>query len=257
MRAKILLVDDNEDFLDSTKDVLETEGYQVVTADNGEDAVILAGSQYFNVVLMDIKMPGINGVESFLKMKAQNPDVQVILVTAYSLDELISRAQAEGVLAILPKPLDISKLLKTIAVVLEKSSGGCILVADDDPAFCNSLSDVLQTAGYKVSATCDCVQVKRIVAAERIDVLLLDMKFPPYNGLEIYRQIKRIQPEIITIIVTGYAGEMDTQINQALDENAYTFLTKPLEMEKLFAIIRDVLQAKECGEIQKPGARKP
>ena len=257
MRAKILLVDDNEDFLDSIKDVLETEGYQVITAANGEDAVVLAGSQHFDIVLMDIKMPGINGVESFLKMKAQNPDVQVILVTAYSLDDLISQAKDEGVLAILSKPLDMPILLKTIAVVLDKSSGGCILVADDDPDFCGSLSDVLQAAGYKVSATCDGDQVKRIAAAECIDILLLDMKFPPFNGLEIYRQIKRIKPEIITIIVTGYAEEMDTQIHQALDENVYTFLTKPLEMEKLFAIIREVLHAKKCGKIQKPEARKP
>ena len=132
-----------------------------------------------------------------------------------------------------------------------------ILVADDDPAFCGSLSDLLQTAGYKVSATCDGDQVRRIVAEERIDILLLDMNFPPHNGLEIYRQVKRIQPEIITIIVTGYAEEMDTQIHQALDENVYTFLTKPLEMEKMFAIIREVLHAKEFGEIQKPEAWKP
>lgn len=257
MKAKILLVDDNEDFLDSTKDVLEIEGYQVVTATNGEDAVALTGSQRFNIVLMDVKMPGITGVESFIKMKAQNPDVQVILVTAYTLDDLISQAQAEGILAILPKPLDMPKLLKTITAVLEKNSGGCILLADDDPAFCSSLSDVLQLAGYKVTATCDGDQVMRIAASERIDILLLDMKFPPHNGLAIYRQIKRIQPEIITIIVTGFAEEMNMQINQALDENVYTFLTKPLKMEKLFTIIREVLHSKECGEIKKPGAMKP
>ena len=257
MRARILLVDDNEDFLDSTKDVLEAEGYQVVTATNGEDAVALAASQRFSIVLMDVKMPGINGVESFIKMKAQNSDVKVILISAYTLDDLISQAQAEGVLAILPKPLDMPKLLQTITTVLEKNSGGCILLADDDPAFCSSLSDVLQSAGYKVTATCDGDQVIRIAASERIDILLLDMKFPPHNGLAIYRQIKRIQPDIITIIVTGFAEEMDMQINQALDENVYTFLTKPLEMEKLFAIIRDVLQSKACGEIKKPSLRKP
>jgi two-component system, NtrC family, response regulator HydG len=257
MRTNILLVDDNEDFLDSTKDVLEVEGYRVVTASNGEDAIALAGSQHFNLILMDIKMPGINGVESFLKMKAQNPDVRVILVTAYSLDDLISRAQAEGVLAILPKPLDMPKLLKTIATVLQNNKGGCILLADDDPDFCGSLSDVLEEAGYKVTTTCDSNQVPRIAASKRIDILLLDMQFPPHNGLEIYRQIKRIQPEIITIIVTGHAAEMDTQINQALDESVYTFLTKPLEMKKLFKIIQEVLYSKECGEIRKPVKRKP
>jgi DNA-binding NtrC family response regulator len=256
MKGKILLVDDNDEFLDSTKDVLETEGYQVITAVNGEDAVALAASQRFNIVLMDIKMPGLNGVESFLKMKAQNPDVKVILLTAYFMEDLILKAQAEGVLAILSKPLDMQKLLDAVATAVEKGSS-CILVADDDPAFCGSLSDALQTAGYKVKAACDGDRVKHIAEAENFDILLLDMKFPPHNGLVTYRQIKRVQPDLITIIVTGYAEEMEDLIRQALDENVYTFLAKPLEMETLLAVIREGLNAKKYGEFQKPGIRKP
>jgi CheY-like chemotaxis protein len=96
MRGKILLVDDNDEFLDSTRDVLETEGYQVITAANGEDAVALAASQPFNIVLMDIKMPGLNGVDSFLKMKAQNPDVQVILLTAYFMEMITEIPRTPG-----------------------------------------------------------------------------------------------------------------------------------------------------------------
>jgi two-component system response regulator HydG len=254
MRGKILLVDDNDEFLDSTRDVLETEGYQVITAANGEDAVALAASQPFNIVLMDIKMPGLNGVDSFLKMKAQNPDVQVILLTAYFMEDLILKAQAEGVLAILSKPLDMPKLLDAVAATVEKGNS-YILVADDDPVFCNSLSDALQAAGYKVKAACDGDRVKHIVAAESIDILLLDMKFPPHNGLETYRQMKRVQPDVITIIVTGYAEEMEDLIDRALDENVYTFLAKPVEMEKLLAVIREGLDAKKYGEFQKPGMR--
>ena len=252
MRGKILLVDDNDEFLDSTKDVLETEGYQVTTAVNGEDAVALAASQPFNIVLMDIKMPGLNGVDSFLKMKAQNPDVQVILLTAYFMEDLILKAQAEGVLAILSKPLDMTKLLDAVAASVEKGSS-CILVADDDPVFCNSLSDALQAAGFKVKAACDGDRVRHIAAAESIDILLLDMKFPPHNGLETYRQIKKVQPDVITIIVTGYAEEMEDLISRALDENVYTFLAKPVEIEKLLAAIRQGLNDKKYGEFQKPG----
>ena len=104
MKMRILLVDDNEDFLDSTRDILVDEGYDVITATNGEDAVSLAKSHDFNLVLMDIKMPGLNGVESFLKMKENNPDVRVILFTAYSLEELVVRAKDEGACSVLTKP---------------------------------------------------------------------------------------------------------------------------------------------------------
>ncbi len=57
MKERILLVDDNEAFLDSTKDILEDQGYEVVTAESGEEAVRVFGAHTFDVILMDIKMP--------------------------------------------------------------------------------------------------------------------------------------------------------------------------------------------------------
>jgi CheY-like chemotaxis protein len=61
LKGTILLVDDNGEFLDSTKDVLEDEGYEVFTATNGEDAIRMVGERPFEVILMDIKMPGLKG----------------------------------------------------------------------------------------------------------------------------------------------------------------------------------------------------
>ena len=135
---KILLVDDEKKFVMMLAKRLVLRGIEVDYAFTGDEALAKAKNNLYDVAVLDVKMPGINGVESFVKMKAHNPDVQVILVTAYTLDDLISQAQAEGILAILPKPLDMHKLLKTITAVLEKNSGGCILLADDDPAFCSS-----------------------------------------------------------------------------------------------------------------------
>ncbi|MEA1866691.1 MAG: response regulator [Thermodesulfobacteriota bacterium] len=114
MNGRILLVDDNEEFLDSTRDVLENEGYEVVTATSGEEGIELAGAQTFDVVFMDIKMPGMNGVESFIEIKRRNPNVKVIMVTAYSVEDLIRQALEEGVFAILSKPVDMDRLFRMI-----------------------------------------------------------------------------------------------------------------------------------------------
>ncbi len=73
METRILLVDDNEEFLDSTRDVLEDDGYLVATATNGELALALMETGSYDVILMDIKMPGMNGVETFIKMKKKTP----------------------------------------------------------------------------------------------------------------------------------------------------------------------------------------
>ena len=69
MNKRVLLVDDNELFLDSARDVLEGEGYEVVTADSGEAALALVRAGHFPVVVMDIKMAGLNGVATFIEMK--------------------------------------------------------------------------------------------------------------------------------------------------------------------------------------------
>ena len=252
MKLRILLVDDNEDFLDSTRDILVDEGYDVVTATNGEDAVSLARSHEFNLVLMDIKMPGLNGVESFLKMKENNPDIRVILFTAYSLEELVLRAKDEGACSVLTKPLDMSQLLETIATVHAKGKGGCILLADDNRAFCDNLSDSLQAEGYSVVAACDGEEAKSKAKETTFDILLLDMKLPPQNGLEVYKHIKRMQPDLITIILTGYSKEMSDMIEQTLNENAYTFLTKPIQIPELLDLLKQVIDAREKGNLQKP-----
>ena len=139
MNERILLVDDNEDFLDSTKDVLELEGFDVYTASSGEEAVMYTGTQSFDIILMDIKMPGMNGVESFIEIKKQNPGVKVIMVTAYSVKGLMQQALREGAIAVLQKPVELDRLFKSISDAINNGKGGLILVADDDKELCLSL----------------------------------------------------------------------------------------------------------------------
>jgi CheY-like chemotaxis protein len=114
MNRRILLVDDNEAFLDSTLDVLEDMGYEVTTANSGEDAVKKLDASSFHAVLMDVKMPGMSGVESFLEMREKDPGVNVILCTAYPLEGLMEKALRQGVKDVLTKPLKMTKLLATL-----------------------------------------------------------------------------------------------------------------------------------------------
>jgi DNA-binding NtrC family response regulator len=234
-------VDDNAEFLDSTKDVLEDAGYMVMTAANGEEALSLAREQTFKAILMDIKMPGLNGVETFLKMKEQNPKVRVILFTAYSVNELIQRAFKEGVYDVLFKPLDMPRLLKLIKEIRERWKGkGCILIVDDDRSLCDNLHDTLDHAGYKVTTSFDGAQAVKKAKTNTFDILLLDMKMPGINGLEVYRKIKKSQPHLVTIIITGYAEEFSDLITQTINESAYVCVKKPIEIDKLLSLLEEV-----------------
>jgi CheY-like chemotaxis protein len=111
---RLLIVDDNETFLDSAGDVLEAEGFSVAAAAGGEEAIRRAREENFCVIVMDIKMGGLNGVETFIEMKKFRPDIKVIICTAHMVEDLIRQAEAEGVTAVLKKPFKTEVLLETI-----------------------------------------------------------------------------------------------------------------------------------------------
>jgi DNA-binding NtrC family response regulator len=237
MKRKIMLVDDNRDFLDSTKDLLEAKGYEVVTADNGETAIELIKESNFDVVLMDVKMPGMNGVESFIEMKKIRPGVAVIMITAYSVDSLIQKALKEGACAVMKKPLDINALFTTIDNLRKRGDGGLILIADDDRELCKNLESILTNEGYNVIAAYDGEEAVKKSMIYPVDILLIDMKLPILNGLEVFHKIRDMKPKTIAIIITAYAQEMHSLIQEMLDEKDCVCLEKPLDIRKLLNVL--------------------
>jgi DNA-binding NtrC family response regulator len=114
VKRRILLVDDNELFLDSARDVLESEGYTVITAESGEQALARVRAEYFPVVIMDIKMAGLSGVATFIEMKKYRPGIRVIMCTAHLMEDLIHSAEEEGAFAVLKKPFSTEVLLEAM-----------------------------------------------------------------------------------------------------------------------------------------------
>jgi len=113
-KRSILIVDDDVGICQTLADILEAKGYQVATAINGFQAIEKAQEDAFDVALMDIKMPGMNGVETFRKMKKSELKTKVIMITAYAMEELIREAYLEGVVEVMHKPLEVDSLIKSI-----------------------------------------------------------------------------------------------------------------------------------------------
>jgi DNA-binding NtrC family response regulator len=182
----------------------------------------------------------LNGVESFIEMKKNNPDINVILASAYSLEELIRKAVDEGARAVMSKPLNFGDLFDTLRDIISKKEGGIVLIADDDKALSENLEEILVKEGYQVVIAHDGEDVLRKIDNVAFDIALIDMKFPFLNGLEVYRRIKLTQPSIVAILISGYAVEMGALIEQALSEDARTFLTKPINIEKLLNTLKEI-----------------
>ncbi len=122
--TRLLIVDDNPSMTKTTADILALKGYAVQTAHSGSEALDLLRRDKVHILLTDVIMPDMNGVELFVRARRLVPSLIAFLMTAYSADDIIQRGQAEGVKAVLTKPLDLNLLLALIqgveAAYLEK-----------------------------------------------------------------------------------------------------------------------------------------
>ncbi|MEE9591247.1 MAG: response regulator [Thermodesulfobacteriota bacterium] len=110
-KCSILIVDDDSGMTDTLTDVFDEMGYTVAVAEDGFAAIDKIKRELYDVALMDIKMPRMNGVETFKEIKKINPSMKVIMMTAYAMEELIKEALREGALDVIHKPLDIDKVV--------------------------------------------------------------------------------------------------------------------------------------------------
>ncbi len=116
MAITVLVVDDEEDILYAIADALEKEGMVAHKALNGRQAleILKMRAKNIDVLITDIRMPDINGVELLLMAKDINPDIKVIVITAYGSEDLKREVFSKGAIAYLEKPFDISDLIKKV-----------------------------------------------------------------------------------------------------------------------------------------------
>ena len=138
----ILVVDDNGDLLETFAMILKRRGFIVDTAANGAAAVEKFKEHSFDVTLMDIVMPEMNGVEAFRKIKEIQPGAPIILMTAYSDEDLMQTARSEGARRIINKPIRIDQLIELINAAAATQT---ILIIDDDADICETLTTIMMT----------------------------------------------------------------------------------------------------------------
>jgi DNA-binding NtrC family response regulator len=114
MKRTILIVDDEENMLLLLKKVLGKEGYQIICAASAEQGLEKIGQEAINLAIIDQRMPVINGLDLLQRLKAMNPDLPVIVVTAFPSWEKEQKARAMGCVDYLQKPLNLKRLKEII-----------------------------------------------------------------------------------------------------------------------------------------------
>jgi len=123
-KYRILVVDDEENIRHGLSAILTGWNYEVLVAENGEDALNVFNKAACDLVITDKMMPGMNGIELLMKVKEVSPDVGVIVITAFGEVDLCLEAMNHGALAYLNKPLDLTELKKHISSHFSQKSKG-------------------------------------------------------------------------------------------------------------------------------------
>lgn len=113
-QLSILVVDDDTANADSLAELFEMENHRVIVAYDGQQAIEAFSLNKVDVGFFDVMMPHKNGVDSFMEIKASHPDARIYFMTGYSADDLLAKAVQGGAMGVFSKPVDLSRLLKTV-----------------------------------------------------------------------------------------------------------------------------------------------
>jgi len=238
---RVFVIDDNQDFAESLTLVLEGRGYEVEVAHTGEEAIRKFRDNDFDIAFMDVKLPGKNGVESFMEIRKFKPDARVVMMTGYSVEQLLDEALENGAWGVLHKPLDMKKFLSMI----EKIQPYGILITDDDPDFVMSIKELLTSKGYSVFVATNGRKAVERILSNGIDVLILDLRMPVLNGLETYLELKKAGRAIPTIIITAFVDEETGTIKRLRALSVSGVLRKPFDPRELLGAIERLAKQME------------
>jgi DNA-binding NtrC family response regulator len=111
---RILVVDDDPGMVETLCDILELHGWHPIRAYDGAEAIMMAHEREIDIVLMDVRMPRVNGADALRAIKARHPTIPVVLVTAMAAQDVLNQAERDGALRILKKPLDLPLMLRVL-----------------------------------------------------------------------------------------------------------------------------------------------
>lgn len=259
-KIKLLLVDDEEEFLTSSSQALSRRGFEVDIAPNGVTALDMVENNQYDAIVLDVKMPDINGIEVYNQIRKISPDLPVMLLTGHgSIDDAFQTSK-DGIADYLTKPIDIDKLADYIHQVVENAKNQLkqdsraanstgfeevirVLLIDDEIEFLDSMKKVFQRRHLEVVTAESGGEALELLKENLVDVAVVDVKMPGMDGLEVLRRIKKDFPSVEVILLSGHPS-IEAAI-EGIKLGANEYIKKPPEVDELMAVIRKLYQNKQ------------
>ncbi len=264
---RVLVVDDSTTSQNIFKEILESLKFAVTVTDSGEKALMeinksSAQEKDYDLVIMDWKMPGMDGMEASRRIKNSPGAFQkpkIIMATAYGRQEVMRQAAEAGLDGFLIKPVNPSVMFNTIMEVfgkevergqrvrtekarddaaIEKISGARVLLVEDNEINQQVAREILFGAGLEVALANNGQEAVNAVRQNPYDVVLMDIQMPIMDGYTASREIRNLESEIRNVpIIAMTAHAMTGDREKSLAAGMNDHIAKPINPEELFATL--------------------
>lgn len=208
----ILLVDDEQEFLESVAERVRLKGYNVLTAADGKQALEVAAANTVHLAVVDLKLPDMEGLVVITKLKEKQPDMKTILLTGYG-DKKLKQA-TESLNTSYFEKQDMGgfwDFLKRLGTRLT------VLLVDDEPEFLDTVSERVQLKGFDVITATSGEEAIEAAADRELVCAVVDMKMPDMDGLVVITKLKEQQPGLKTVLLTGYGSDKLKEATESLN----------------------------------------
>ena len=253
-RRDILLVDDEEMFREPIAEILRSDGFFVEEASKGKEAIDKFINKNYDLVITDMVMPGMNGVQLIQAIHKISPATEAVVLSAYGTEATKDKLQRLGVYGYLDKPVMREQLLSTIHEAIKSNrlirlgfekrepevqfNRERVLVADDDSVIRELITEILSNEGYKVTSVNNGNDAVESILVNDHDLVILDINMPKMNGVEAVKEIREQDENVYILLISGEAET--EEIKEALNYGADKFLPKPFKKDKLLKEIESI-----------------
>jgi DNA-binding NtrC family response regulator len=223
MGHRVLVVDDEDGLRTTLAANLELDGFEVVEADSGAAALARASEQEFDVVISDVRMPGMSGVDLFRRLRELRPGVPVLLMTAFTVEHVIRQALREGVHMVVPKPFDPERV------------GRQLRRAVDRPLVCVIGKGAVAMVGalsLPVRVAADEAEASALVEGGQVGVCIIDLATA--DAPRLIGRLRALDPGLGFIVLSGHGA--DHLLGPAA-QHAPEILRKPVPPQDLVEAI--------------------
>ncbi|MBN1383290.1 MAG: response regulator [Elusimicrobia bacterium] len=248
MEYKILAVDDEREIRELLSAELEQQGYVISTAKDGKECLEKIKDEKFDLILLDLQMPKLSGLQTLIEIKKIEPNVDVIIMTAHATVSTAVESLKTNAYDYVTKPFNFDELKHKIKKCLEKDfiEKPKILIVDDDLIAADTLRDILTRENFQVTLAKNGKTAVEITKKSPPDLVLMDIMLPDISGWETCKIIKsNVKTSHIPIIfLTARMVKIEDEI-ASLKLGADDYISRPCDIDILVNRIRNTLNKTE------------